>query len=207
MTSGKIASSRTRHSANPIAMIPSDSAAPTRRLAHTRQIVCTGYVRSDGLFDIEGRMIDTKTDHADLLFKQVPAGEAIHAMCVILTIDDQRVIRHIEARTDSAPTPYCAEINSAYARLEGVVIGAGFMKEVKARLGGTAGCTHLTELLGPVATTAIQTLMGVGTRRTTRPSRDAASMLDACHAWRADGEVARFERLSRQGEATSQGDA
>jgi hypothetical protein len=178
-----------------IAMIPSHSAAPTRRLAHTRQIVCTGYVRSDGLFDIEGRMIDTRADHADLLFKQVPAGEAVHAMCVIVTIDDKRVIRRIEARTDSAPTPYCAEINQAYARLEGVMIGGGFMKEVKARLGGAAGCTHLTELLGPIATTAIQTLMGVG------KTRDVSSMLDSCHAWRADGEVVRFLRLSREGNA------
>ena len=34
------------------------------------------------------------------------------------------------------------------------------MKEVKSRLSGPKGCTHLTELLGPIATTAIQTLMG-----------------------------------------------
>lgn len=36
------------------------TATAPRRLAHTRQIVCSGYVRDDGLYDIEARMTDTK---------------------------------------------------------------------------------------------------------------------------------------------------
>jgi hypothetical protein len=169
--------------------IPSN--LPTRRPVHTRRIECVGFERSDGLFDIEGRMVDTKADDANLIFKVVPA-----------------------AHTDAAPSRYCAEINAAYDCLKGLTIGAGFMKEVKSRLTGTRGCTHLSELLGPIATTAIQTLMGLrGTGRLKREPPDepdragttvALPMTDTCYAWRADGEVVRFV-LQRKREASSTG--
>jgi Protein of unknown function (DUF2889) len=170
-----------------------------RRLLHTRRIECMGFERSDGLVDIEGRMQDTRANDADLLFKTVPAGSPIHDMRIIVTIDTQLVIHHIEAHTDSAPSRFCEEINHAYQRLEGLSIGAGFMKEVKNRLAGPKGCTHLTELLGPIATTAIQTLMSL---RKDPPARNesveggktvpAHPMIDTCHAWRAGGDVVQF---------------
>jgi hypothetical protein len=169
---------------------------PTRRLLHTRHIVCNGYERSDGLFDIEARLTDIKADTADLLYKQVPAGEPLHDLRITLTIDATGLIRRASASTDTGPSPYCAQINAAYKSLAGVRIAAGFRQQVKERVGGKHGCTHLTELLGPLATTALQTLMG------TRPgggNADAhlAQMIDTCHAWRADGEVVRFVRKRR----------
>jgi len=166
---------------------------PTRRLLHTRHIVCRGYERSDGLFDVEAQLQDLKSDTTHLLFKQVPSGAPIHDLRITLTIDRTGLILHASASTDSGPSPYCADINAAYASLAGVRIAAGFRKQVKERLGGKRGCTHLTELLGPLATTALQTLMGA------RPVGDDAAahiaqMIDSCYAWRADGEVVRFVR-------------
>lgn len=171
----------------------------TRRLVHARRIVCMGYERDDGLFDIEGSMVDTKGHDSDLLFKVVPAGSPIHEMRLIVTVDAQLVIRHIEAHTDVGPSRFCAEINAAYGSLKGLSIGAGFMKVVKSRLAGPNGCTHLTELLGPIATTAIQTLMGLrsNTARRSAPADDSSGvqahpMVDSCHAWRAGGDVVRI---------------
>jgi Protein of unknown function (DUF2889) len=175
--------------------LPSDQ--PKRRLLHTRHIVCSGYARSDGLFDIEGRMQDTKAHHANLIYKEVAAGGAIHDMRIVVTIDAKLVIRRIEARTEAAPTPSCAEIGAAYASLVGLTIGAGFMKQVKERLGGRKGCTHLSELLGPIATTAIQTMVnmpdelrsGAGASGVPTPG---PAMIDTCHAWRSGGDVVRM---------------
>ncbi|MFL9890645.1 Protein of unknown function [Burkholderia sp. WP9] len=177
----------------------------TRRLVHTRRVECMGFERSDGLFDIEGRIRDTKAEDADLLFKTVPAGSPIHDMRIVVTIDSNLLIHRIEAHTDSSPSRYCTEINEAYAGLQGVTIGAGFMKEVKSRLTGPKGCTHLTELLGPIATTAIQTLMGW---RKSAPangeSADGANnvqphpMVDTCYAWRAGGDVVQFVSRRKQ---------
>lgn len=171
-----------------------------RRLAHTRQIVCSGYVRDDGLYDIEARMTDTKGYRSDLLLKVLPAGAPLHDMWLTITVDASLVIRAACARTEAAPAPYCTEINAAYAKLAGIRISGGFMKEVRARVGGTLGCTHLTELLGPMATTAFQTIMGL------RSIEDQASgsagsddapplpLLDTCHTWRAEGDVVRIVR-------------
>ena len=188
------------------------SSPSTRRLVHTRRVECMGFERSDGLFDIEGRMRDTKADDADLLFKRVLAGSPIHDMRVIVTIDSKLVIHRIEAHTDSAPSRFCAEINHAYRRLEGLSIGAGFMKEVKNRLTGPQGCTHLTELLGPIATTAIQTLMGWRKIAPAQSESDdeekavhAHPMIDTCHAWRAGGDVVQF--VSRRTHELPRGEA
>lgn len=190
--------------------IPSNLSA--RRLVHTRRVECMGFERSDGLFDIEGRMRDTKAEDSDLLFKTVPAGSPIHDMCMVVTIDSKLVIHRIEAHTDSAPSRFCAEINDAYRHLEGLSIGAGFMKEVKRRLAGPKGCTHLTELLGPIATTAIQTLMGLRKITSVQPESDDAGktvqahpMIDTCHAWRAGGDVMQF--VSRRKHGMQQGEA
>ncbi|MFX1762088.1 DUF2889 domain-containing protein [Paraburkholderia sp. A1RI-2L] len=186
----------------------SENPAPTaaRRLAHTRQIVCTGYAREDGLYDIEACMRDTKGHHASMLFKEVPAGEPIHDMWLRITVDNNLVIHDARALTHAAPTPYCTHINAAYGKLIGVRIGNGFMKEVKARVGGGAGCTHLTELLGPMATTAFQTLMQLRERTHAAMVDDARApllpMLDTCHAWRADGEVVRLARRNRSQQAS-----
>ncbi|EIF35718.1 Protein of unknown function (DUF2889) [Burkholderia sp. Ch1-1] len=190
--------------------IPSDRS--TRRVVHTRRIECIGFERSDGLFDIEGHIRDTKAEDSDLLFKTVPAGSPIHDMRIVVTIDSNLLIHRIEAHTDSSPSRFCTEINEAYARLEGVTIGAGFMKEVKSRLSGPKGCTHLTELLGPIATTAIQTLMGWRKAApATSESADAAGsaqahpMVDTCYAWRAGGDVVQF--VSRRKQEPARGDA
>ncbi|WP_236078520.1 DUF2889 domain-containing protein [Paraburkholderia domus] len=188
---------------------PSDQSM--RRLVHARRIVCMGYERDDGLFDIEGRMVDTKGHDSDLLFKVVPAGSPIHEMRLVVTIDAQLVIRHIQAHTDVGPSRFCAEINAAYGSLKGLSIGAGFMKEVKNRLAGPGGCTHLTELLGPIATTAIQTLMGLrsSTARRSAPADDSSGvqahpMVDSCYAWRAGGDVVRIVLQRKHGASQSE---
>jgi hypothetical protein len=176
-----------------------------RRLAHTRQIVCTGYARDDGLYDIEARLTDTKGHHSNLLLKEVPQGDPIHDLWLTITVDATLVIRAARSHSATAPTPYCAGINEAYAKLAGIRIASGFMKEVKARVGGAGGCTHLTELLGPMATTAFQTIMGLrneaqgdaGLGEEGGDSAPVLPMLNTCHAWRADGEVVQVLRGRR----------
>jgi hypothetical protein len=165
------------------------SESPPRTPIHTRTMTMDGYRRSDGLWDIEGRLLDVKGyDLEGLYRKHVPAGEPIHEILVRVTIDDDLVIHAVEASTDFAPFPMCGAITPAFADLKGLNLGAGFMRDIRARFGGVKGCTHLVDLLGAVATTAFQTLYPVlRGERGDGPGRPA--LIDSCHAFSADGEV------------------
>lgn len=171
----------------------------TRERLHTRRIECVGYLRSDGLMDIESSMQDLSAQGTDLLFKRIEAGGQIHAMRILVTVDQDLVIQQLQVHSDAAPTAFCADSNASYRALEGLKIGPGFTAKVRALLGGTKGCTHLTELLGPVATTAFQTMYAH--RRNTSPTQEwlqgeqplpRPAFAETCQAYRADGEALKI---------------
>jgi hypothetical protein len=57
-------------------------------------------------------------------------------------------------------------------------------------LGGTRGCTHLLELLGPMATTAFQTVYSLREKRAREQGvRKRPALIDSCHAWASDSEM------------------
>ncbi len=163
---------------------------------HARQVVCEGFRRSDGLYEFEGRLLDRKTHDLHLLFKQVPAGQPVHQMRVVLVVDQDWVVREARASSDSAPTPHCGEIAAAYADLQGLKVGPGFRRELLRRLGGVRGCTHLTDLVQAMATTVFQTLMtlrydGRQAPSDTTDGNPILQVLGTCHAYRRDGPAAR----------------
>lgn len=178
------------------------SAPAARRHYHTRNVECRGYFREDGLWDIEGRITDVKTYDFDTTDRgEVTAGTPVHEMQVRLTIDDDMVIRGAEAVTEHAPFSICGAIAPSYEQLVGLHIGPGFRKAVYSRLGGTAGCTHITELLFPMATAAYQTAYasrakaredaGLPPDPPEQPTDRKPAHLDSCHALNSDGPVVR----------------
>jgi hypothetical protein len=177
-------------------MLP--NTAPKRKPMHTRQIVCHGYEREDGLWDIEAQMTDVKSydiRHQDGTVK-LAAGTPLHQMSLCVTVDSSLVIVDARARTERGPYQECPAINAAYAALIGMTIGAGFTNRVKKQFKGVGGCTHLTELIGTVATTAYQTLWPVMEKRYAErdgeagdPAEKPSPTIDSCHALRRDGEA------------------
>ncbi|NOV22497.1 DUF2889 domain-containing protein [Cupriavidus necator] len=183
---------------------------PTRQPIHVRRITCTGYERSDGLFDIEGEMQDITPTGTDLLFKLVPPGAPIHHMRIVLTVDRDPLIHDVSAKIDAGPTESCPDITPAYAGLKGLQIRGGFRQQVKAVVGGVNGCTHLTELLGPLATTAMQTTMAVMRRERNGRRLDADGkpiprpmLINSCHTYREDSAMAK--RLWPEGRRATAG--
>jgi len=176
------------------------SAPAPRRHLHTRTIACEGYERDDGLFDIEARILDTKTYAIEEPYRgRREAGQSVHDMRLRLTIDRGMVVRDIEVATVDAPYDACFTVAPAYKKLIGAKVGGGWRRAVNDAVGGTAGCTHLRELLMPAATVAFQTLSSwpkagkVATEAA--PDRGAKKpyFIDACKAWASDGPV--VERL------------
>jgi hypothetical protein len=164
-----------------------------REAVHHRRIGCRGYRREDGLFDIEGHLTDTKGYPFDNAWRgQIPPGEPLHDMWLRLTVDEELTVIEAEAVTAAGPYAVCPAITPAFSKLEGLRIGPGWRRAVQARLGGIQGCTHLVELLGPLATTAFQTVYPLRARRG-RGTEDERPPphLDSCHALARDGEVVR----------------
>ena len=65
------------------------SKAVNRRLVHTREIKTQAFARDDGLWDLEASLIDTKAKDFPLASGVRPAGDAIHHMFLLVTIDDR----------------------------------------------------------------------------------------------------------------------
>ena len=171
------------------------SSAAERTPIHTRRIECRGYRRADGLWDIEAQIVDTKAYAFDNGWRgTVEPGDPVHDMHVRLTLDDRFVIHDAEAVTVDSPYRICPEAAPNLARIKGLRIKPGWMREVKKVYGGAHGCTHIFELLRPMATTAFQTIFPYRERlreQRGEPARYEGPNVDSCYAYGADREVIR----------------
>ncbi len=161
----------------------------TRQRLHLRAVSYAGHARSDGLFDIEARMTDTKDHDYTLLTGIRRKDEPIHDMWIRVTIDRRFTIHAIEVKTDAMPYPGgCNRIEDAYRKLVGANLVDGFRKTLHDTMGGVRGCTHLTELLAYLPTAAIQTFAGLS--REIDGDRKPFQ-LDRCHALETTSEAVR----------------
>lgn len=157
-----------------------------REPLHRRTIEIVGYRREDGLYDIEGRLLDRKDVEFPVGGRRKPPGEPVHEMWLRITIDRELRIVGAAASTDAMPyTGSCDRIIPDYGKLIGLCIGPGYLRRVKELLGGVRGCTHLTELAGSLATAAFQTFAGQGLAS---PDR-RPPQLDSCHALDSHGRT------------------
>lgn len=166
----------------------SSEGAPRRQLLHRRTVEMTGYRREDGLFDIEGTLLDRKDVPFTVGGAVKAPGEPIHRMWLRITVDRELRIVGAEARTEAMPyAGTCDAIAPDYGKLVGLAIGPGYLRAIKERLGGVRGCTHLSELAASLATAAFQTFAGQGVL----PADRKPPQLDRCHALDTHGEVVR----------------
>ncbi len=173
--------------------MPLSEGSPRRTHIHTRDVRIEGYKREDGLYDIEGRLIDVKPVPVQLDSRQLPADEPMHDMRIRITIDRKLNVLAAEAATDAQPyTGYCETITPDYHRLVGTNLGKGFRKAVQDLLGSVRGCTHLNELLGQFPTAAMQTMAGEQRDIDDTDNTEGKPFpLDRCHALDTHGEGVR----------------
>lgn len=168
---------------------------PKRRQSlHTRRIHCQGFRRDDGLWDIEGSLVDTRDEAMETFGRgRIAPGEHLHEMWIRLTVDNHLEVIDIEAVTEHSPYPACPNFPKYFGKLIGQRIEPGWTAKVRLLLGGRRGCTHLVELLGPIATTAVQTVyawrgeVGEHLPDDVSPPRE---FIDSCHSLVSGGEAA-----------------
>jgi len=169
--------------------------APRQHL-HTRAVTYSGFLREDGLWDLEAELTDTKTyafNRSD--GSTMHPGTPIHGLRIRVTFDDTMTIREIG--TDMAHTPFaeCQQGRDPMQQMVGVKMGPGWRQNIERALGGVRGCTHLRELLFNMATAAYQTVFpwreherrkaGIAMATATQPPYH----LGRCIAWDLDGAV------------------
>ena len=183
------------------------TAAPSRQLKHSRAIAVQIFSRGDGLWEVDAELTDTKTRDAALAGDVRPAGQPIHDMLLRLVVDERFNVLESGAATRAMPYPgVCDEHGDAYGRLVGLNLLKGFRQEVRQRLGGVLGCTHLTELSQVLPTAVVQAFAGeVIDTRGDEPSGQQPFQIDRCHALRSDGPAVQafYPRWYRRANATT----
>lgn len=174
-------------------------AAADRRPLHRRSIDVQVFARNDGLWEVDATVVDTKTRDAQLAERTRPAGMPIHDMLLRLVVDRQLNI--VAAGSETRWMPYPGQCDShgsgeggdVYTRLAGLNLLDNFRRRLRERVGGVAGCTHLTELAQVLPTAVVQAF--AGDVIDTRGQDEGAArpfQIDRCHALRSDGDVVRL---------------
>lgn len=170
-------------------------ASPQRQPRHRRLIELDVFERGDGLWEVDAKLTDTKPFDLRLKTGMRAANVPLHELLLRIVVDTGFNV--IDAGSQSNWVPYsdhCGAHGDAYRRLIGLNLMRNFRGEVKKRLSGVLGCTHLTELAQLLPTAVVQAFAG-----TVFKSADGSQVaetrpfqLDRCHALRSDGEVARL---------------
>lgn len=162
-----------------------------RTPSHIRRVVYEGFVREDGLWDIEGELFDTKAvdmpGPRDVGYWR--AGQPIHHMRLRVTVDQKLVVQAIEGVMETHPLGGCPSTMGALQKMVGSCMAKGWRQDITTHLGKQAGCTHIRELLQNLATAAFQTLpVAFGTQPDVPPRH-----LGQCTGWDFNGPaIARF---------------
>ncbi len=171
--------------------MPLPPTSVARERIHTRRIEIEGFLREDGMLDLDASLVDVKDRDFPLASGLRPAGVPVHLMRVRLTLDRELNIVDAFACSDFVPYPsHCDTIGPAYGALVGLNLVRGFRRTVMEMFGEVRGCSHLTELLHSMPTAAIQTLASLAS--STEDGGDGKPFqLDRCHALETSTETVR----------------
>ena len=179
----------------PVSEMPLSSPVD-RREVHRRVIDMKTYARDDGLFDVEAHLVDTKPfDFKPFAWPEpVRAGQHLHDLWIRMTVDDDYVVRAIEASSDVTPYAVCKGAQDTLSVLVGEPLARGWSAKVKERLKGAASCTHLMEMLIPMATTALQGMWGADVSRLVKIAGEGgAGKVDSCYAYERSRDVVKVQ--------------
>jgi hypothetical protein len=167
--------------------MPLPPATVSRARKHQRSVRFEGFRRDDGLWDIEGHLVDIKDSDLELPRGVRKRGEPIHDISVRVTIDRAMNIVDVVASADHTPFPdVCGQVVPDYRQIIGLNLLRGFLRSLKTLFGDTRACTHISELLMALPSAAFQTFAG-----DVKPGEEKPFHLDRCHALSTDSEVVK----------------
>jgi hypothetical protein len=165
----------------------------TRQELHHRTLDLHFYRLSNGLYEVTGRVTDVKTYpfRLQLATEDLPAGSPVHDIEVSLILDETLTVQDASAQTRATPFGICHGAKQTLSPLIGLKIAAGWNKKVRDLLAGSASCTHMMELLGPMATTALQGVAPKRIEEIDRPENEHLRLakVNSCFAYSDKREI------------------
>lgn len=156
---------------------------------HERRVELKSYRRNDGLWDLEASLQDVRSETIDVSSRQYDAGVPIHLLAVRVTVDEDLNIVAASYGAGRVPFPgTCDAISNMLSGLVGVNLLDNFRRHVGLVFSRKERCTHVSELLLQVPTLAIQTIVAAKSSGES-PDDSRPMKVDACRAWRSDGEL------------------
>lgn len=165
---------------------------------HSRSIRIETFSVDEERVIVEGTLEDTRFRPIYTIAKQRREAGRVHGMVVRLLLGGMPTeILDAEAEMPTVPLEGCTRAADSVKALIGLPIVYGFSKAVKDKLGGPAGCNHLTSLILTMGSAAVQG-MAAHRGKTPPPPEAREAMLeyvkDSCCVWRSDGEHYRQNR-------------
>ncbi len=161
---------------------------------HERRLEFKSFPVADNRLVVEGWLHDERfADGYHWNGSARPAG-VVHWMCVRLLVGGWPLsILDAEAEMPNVPHELCPTTLDSVKKVIGLSIAHGYSEEVRHRLGGTQGCTHMTTLLiamGPAAIHGYWTQLSRQPRPAPQSLEDLpglAAVINTCALWTEDG--------------------
>ncbi len=180
---------------------------------HSRNISIDCYETEEGNLFVEASLADERYVPFFLYTgNRVHEPGVIHGMRARMTLRvPDLLILDAESDMPTVPVDECVEARDTIRRLVGMRIRSGFTNEVREKLGKTAGCQHLTNLVMTMSSGAVQGLWTILSRlreggEPPRRHLDPTLLLDSCWLWRSNGPLAeRLQAARREAEEKEAG--
>jgi hypothetical protein len=176
---------------------------------HERRLEFRSYPLKDGGLIVEGWLRDEQLVPGYYWDGESRPIGTIHLLGVRMLVSGWPLhILDAEAEMHDVPHSQCPTTEESVKKIVGLSIVSGYSEEVRARIGGVRGCTHLTHLITAMGTAALHGYW-VQRSRSPRPIPksmgefpELAAVRDSCMLWSEDGPLMQHVRdtIKRSGE-------
>lgn len=162
---------------------------------HRRNISISTYPLDDFKVVVEGRLNDDRLVPIYRHWDNMPrAVGPVHGLCIRFLVGNYPLtILDAEADMETVPNADCSIAEQSMKKIIGEKITPGFSDRIREKIGGAAGCTHLTHLavvMGPAALHGFWTLYAQYPRTAPKSLEEVEGLeylLNSCHLWTPDG--------------------
>lgn len=174
---------------------------------HKRLMEFRTYPLEQNRLIIEGRLRDERFNKGyGWDGTERPPG-VVHHICVRLLVGGWPLsILDAEAEMERVPHELCARMSQAAKKIIGLTIASGYSGQVRNRIGGTRGCSHMTHLIIAMGPAALHGYWAHQSRRRRPVPRSLEEfpgltyVVNSCELWKKDGPLIRMvhDAIKRQ---------